>query len=158
MRAVSLFLALVLMSPQAAADSPTSSPISKPAILSLPAGNRLVLPQGTFHGYSLDEMKIVLKIEASYRALAGQVIEYDKLVKNITELSNNRAKQIELLKNQVEIVKKDRDRITAKWTEDNRLRHECENKPAFGSWVSWGVAAAATAVAVVLTGVLLARD
>jgi hypothetical protein len=163
MNLITALLAALLVSQPCVAlaqptSAPTSAPTSRPALLKLPKGTRLKTPQGTFQGYSLAEFKVVLKIEADYRSWGKQIPILEKLVKDSEQLAENRHKQVKLLQNQVVTLKTDRARITKKWTEENRLRHICENKPAFGSWISWGIAAAATATAAVLAGILIAKD
>jgi hypothetical protein len=138
--------------------APTSQPTSAPVLLKLPVGTRLATPKGTFQGYTLPEMKIILRIEADYRAWGHQIPEYEKIVKDYKLLSDNQDKQVKLLKNQVVVLKKDHVRLTKKWTEENKLRHLCENKPNFGSWIAWSVAAAMAATAAVLAGVVIAKD
>jgi hypothetical protein len=154
-------VAIVMLVSHPVMAQPTSAPTSQSVsekLLKFPAGKRLKTSQGTFQGYSLEEMKVLLKIDAEYRLCFEQTPIYDKLVNDYKELNENKAKQLILLKSQIQILNQDRDRITKKWTEENRLRHECENKPSFWSWVSWGVAAAATATAAILAGILVARD
>jgi hypothetical protein len=154
-----VFVALLAASPAIAQS--TSAPTPQPVVekeLKFPKGKRLKTSQGTFQGYTLEEMKVLLKIDAEYRLCFGQTPIYIKLINDYKELNENKAKQLKLLKNQIQILNQDRDRITKKWTEENRLRHECENKPNFGSWLSWGIAAATTATAAVLAGILVARD
>ena len=100
----------------------------------------------------------MLKIEASYRSWGLQLPPLKRMVSNLKLLADNNLKQVKLLQNQVVTLKADRDRLSVKWTEDNRLRHLCENKPAFGSWIAWSTAAAMAAIAAVLAGILIAKE
>lgn len=153
-----LLVALLVVQPCLALAQPTSSPTSQSALLSLPKGTRLKTPQGTFHGYSLPEMKVILKIEASYRSWGAQLPKYRRKISNYKKLEEAQDKQAKLLENQVSILQKEHVRLTKKWTEENRLRHLCENKPNFGSWVSWSIAATMAATAAVLAGILISKD
>lgn len=157
-----LLVALLISQPCLVWAEPTSVPASQPdeeTVHAFPKGKRLKIKQGTFQAYSLDEMKTLLKIDAEYRSCClNQIPIYVKLVNDYKGLSDNKGKQLILLKNQVSILLQDRIRITAKWKEENKLRHECENKTKFGSWIAWSVAAAATATVAVLAGILVAKD
>lgn len=82
---------------------------------------------------------------------------YTKLVEDfkimIPKLENTNAlkdKQLKQKDVQIDILEKDRQRLFEKWKEDNRLRHECEEKSKWGSWIAWGTAGVATVVAIVL--------
>ena len=147
--------ALVLAQPT---SPPSSAPASQPGLLSLPKGRQLTTPQGILRGYTLAEFKVLLKIEASYRSWGLQLPTYRKMVSDFKQLTENQVKQVKLLQNQMLTLKTDRSRLSKKWTEENRLRHLAENRPNFGSWLSWGVAAAMAATAAVLAGILIARD
>ena len=48
---------------------------------------------------------------------------------------------------QVGTLQAERDRLFNLWKDENRRRHEAENRPAVGSWIAWSVAAVAAALA-----------
>ena len=124
----------------------------------LPAGSYVKVGENKLRAYTLEEFKIILHIHADYLAWHGQVPKLKLQVTKLEKLNQNRNSQIQLIEKNVKILEGEQDRLTKKWEEDNRLRHLCENKPAFGSWFAWGSAGAAGLVATVLAVILIAKD
>lgn len=121
----------------------------------LPAGTRLQTPQGTFQGYSLEEMKILLKMDVDLESCDFQFPELRNLLSATEQLVKANEAIIKSKDVQIDILKKEQSRLTEKWSQENKLRHECENKPRFGSWVAWAIAAVSASTAIAL-GVTLA--
>jgi hypothetical protein len=120
----------------------------------LPVGTRLILPEGTYQGYSLEEMKIILKMDVDLSVYEPEIVKYKSIISSL-EAKDLAKDQIIVSKDkQIKILTDDRARIFNKWSDENKARHVCENKPAFGSWIAWGSAGVATITAVVL-GVVL---
>lgn len=107
--------------------------------------------------YDLDEYKQILRIAVNH----NNCLEANKLKdEKITSLNL----QIGLLEDIVEtqedsinVIQADRDRMFLKWKEENKLRHEAENRPQWGSWVAWSVAAVATVAGVTAITISVTR-
>lgn len=155
MRVLIPFLVVSLVLGPVALGQPASPPASQPVLLELPKGERLRTPQGTFQGYSLEELKVILHIHADYRSWGQQMPRLRLQVEDQGNLINNQSKQLTLQAEQIKLLEGERKLLTEKWSKENEARHLCENKPAFGSWVAWGIAGVMTVVAAVLTGVVI---
>lgn len=55
----------------------------------------------------------------------------------------------------VDTLNFENNRLFLQWTEENKLRHEAEQKPQFGSWVAWGTAGVFVVTTAVLTGIVI---
>lgn len=148
-----MFLIILLVGPLAWAQ-----PESMPVMFDLPRGVTIATGKTTYRGYTLEEFKIILHIYTDYKSWGKQLPKI-RLQRSILEnLTANLKKQLELRAAEVEKLESERKLLTEKWKEENRLRHSAENRPAFGSWIVWGTAALTTAVAAVLTVVLITKD
>lgn len=124
----------------------------------LPAGQRLTTAQGTFQGYTLEEFKLLLKMDVDLESFTQQIPKYVEVLENNDKLISNLHKQLELKDKSITILQEERVRLTEKWTEENRLRHVAENKGSWTPWLAWGAAGVATVVAAVLSVVLIAKE
>ncbi len=124
----------------------------------LPGGVRLTTPQGTFQGFTLEDFKVLLKMDVDLESYSQQIPKYIKLQENLTKLNVNFNKQLETSTLTVSILQAERGRMLKKWTEENRLRHLAENKVPWTTWLAWGSAAVATLVATVLAVILLVKE
>jgi hypothetical protein len=151
-----LLMSLLVSQPLWALAQPQTAPAaSQPVLLPLPPGKPVQSGSELLRGYSLEEFKIVLRIHADYRAWGIQVPVLKEEVKHYEGLVENLYKQLKLQEENTTLLKEDRARLYEKWQTDNRLRHECENKPAFGSWVAWTAAAVMTAVSITFVALWL---
>ena len=125
---------------------------------SLPVGSYVSVGDKKLRAYTLEEFKIVLHIYADYKSWHGQVPKLTEQVTKLVQLAENQNRRLKLRSDEVKILQDERELLTKKWAEENKLRHLCENKPAFGSWISWGAAGTASLVAAVLAIVLVAKD
>jgi len=153
-----ILIPLFLMLGPVASAQPVSPPTSQPVLLELPKGERLKTPQGERQGYSLEEMKVILHIFVDYRSWGQQMPKLKFQVENYSSLTENQSKQLILQANQLKLLQSERTLLTEKWSKENEARHLCENKPAFGSWIAWGIAGVATVAAGVLAGVLIYKS
>ena len=124
----------------------------------LPAGSQVEVGGNHLRAYTLEEFKIVLHIYADYMNWHTQVPKLTDQATKLSQLVENQNQQLKLRAGEVKILGEERDRLTKKWTEENRLRHLCENKPAFGSWIAWSAAGAMSLVATVLSIILIVDD
>ena len=121
----------------------------------LPPGIRLQTPQGTLQGYTLEEMKIILKIDTDLEFADNVILKYKDTVSFMEQQITSQKKMLSSKDTQLDILEKDRKRLTEKWSKENEDRLKCENKPRIGNWVAWGTAMVLGAVAISL-GVTLA--
>lgn len=124
----------------------------------LPAGQRLTTAQGTFQGYTLEDFKVLLKMDVDLESFSEQIPKYIKLQENLTKLNVNLNEQLQLVNKNVKILQDERLRLTKKWTEENRLRHLAENKVSWTTWFAWGAAGVATLVAAILGVILVVKE
>lgn len=75
--------------------------------------------------------------------LQGIIVERDAQVLDLRSVISN-------LQYRLDLYREDRARIFAMWTEENRMRHELEERPDAGSWIAWAVAGVSLAAAVIL--------
>lgn len=105
--------------------------------------------------YDLEGFKGLLKLDAE---LEGMLRLHTLLDNKVQQLEFILSNQESMLKNKsvsVVLLQNENERISNLWKQENKLRHEAENKPQAGAWLGWGLASMATFVAVVL-GVTLA--
>ena len=121
----------------------------------LPEGKFVVSEedQGTYMGYTIGQFKDLLRIDNDLR-LADGILEQNKVI------MQSQDKQLEFMdraldysdKN-VELLIKDRDRITKLRTKDNKRMHKAEQKPFINvnGWLV-GIAVVETVFIIVLIG------
>jgi hypothetical protein len=134
--------------------------------LLVPTASKAALPQGIqvkihdieYRAFSLEEYKQILILEANFKALEVDLKYANELAVLDNKLIGKLRDKIDSLKRSNTILVKERDRLSVKWKEENRLRHIAENKVPWVSWVGWSVAAAATVASAVLVVVLATRD
>lgn len=134
-----------------------AKPASQPAVLELPKGTRVKIGVLSYQGFRLEEFKVILKINESYKSWAAQIPMFQKRTKHLEDLSKNQSQQLWLQGETIRVLEAERRFLTDKWTKENKLRHIAENRPRFGNWLAWGSAAVAAAVAAVLGGILIAE-
>lgn len=83
-----------------------------------------------------------------------EVFQEDLKVKE--QIISNLGKKIVLQSEVIEAYRADHKRLLAKWTEENRLRHEAE-RPRIGSWLGYGLAGG-FAISTVVLGAILVLD
>jgi hypothetical protein len=124
----------------------------------LPAGVRLQTPQGTFQGYSLEEMKTLLKMDVDLESFETQLPKIKSALESAEKAIQAQEIMLKSKDAQIDLLKQDQTRLTEKWSQENKLRHECENKPKFGSWIAWGTAAVLGATALALGITLVVKE
>lgn len=129
------------------------------SLYKLPTGKRVQVSGVTYQGYTFEEMKILLKIDIDLEFY--ETVQLPKTKQQLDELKKIIEAKDTIIKSkeiQLDLANKDRIRLTDKWSEENKLRHECENKPRFGSWVAWIITAATSTAAITLGIVLIVRE
>jgi len=154
---IPFLVASMVFSPIAWAQ-PTSAPASQPVLRTLPAGQMVDVKKEKLKGFNLEEFKVILHIYTDYRVWGVQLPKMQLQIDDLTKLSQNQTYQLGLRAEEVKIYQQERKLLTEKYLNENKLRHLCENKPNFGSWIAWGSAAAMGIVAAVLAGILISKD
>lgn len=121
----------------------------------LPQGIRLDTERGMFQAYTLEEFKILLKMDVDLEYFEKDNVLYKKMFDEATRITEDQVKIVTSQDKQINILKNENSRLIEKWKEDNRLRHECENRPMFGNWIAWTLAGVAAVVALSF-GIVLA--
>ena len=121
----------------------------------LPKGKSLTTSEGEFKGYTLEEFKVLLGMDADLKVLETNVpIIADSLMQYVKVTANLR-KQLVVKDNIIGLQDKEIDRVTDKWVDDNRLRHVAENEVDWWTITAWGSAGAFAILSAVLAGVLI---
>lgn len=123
----------------------------------LPEGRRCRQNGWNFQCFTLGEYKILLDMDSDLQFLEPA---YDNAVSRIAALEKQvlgLETALAAANSQIVILEEERDRLHGLWSEENRKRLEAENRPMFGSWVAWALAAA-EAVALGTVFVVLAVD
>jgi hypothetical protein len=111
----------------------------------------------TFRAFDLGGFSELLRMDADLALaealvanLGGQLLEARAVIESLTEA-------LAATEAQVDTLQLERERLLAMWTEENRLRLQCEESPNAASWVGWGLAAA-FAVATLVLGIVQVID
>lgn len=107
----------------------------------------------TYMCYDWDQYVLLLNMDVDLQAAEGKIPNLTAAVAELRSSNDLRVQALIESNKQVQLIEKDRQRISLKWEKDNEAKHKAENKPMFGSWLPWGVSGV---LAGVLAGVLLA--
>lgn len=125
----------------------------------LPEGERINI--GTAEEkqcYDLEGYRALLKMAVDLDTLREQVILWqakaDAQQHIILDLREIDASQ----QDSIATLEAENERLFNLWKEENRLRHEAENVPEWGSWTGWVVAGVATLAAGGVLGYTLLND
>jgi hypothetical protein len=124
-------------------------------ITHIPLGRRCVVDGEIFQCYNLEEFRQLLGFDVDFHYLQLEVLELRDLNLSLTEVIRLQGESIELQAQSIDLLQAERSRLVQKWTDENRLRLEAENRPMIGSWVAWGLVAAEAAVILGMVLVLL---
>lgn len=120
----------------------------------LPSGRRCMIDGESFQCFSLSEYIQLLEMDVDLQFYDAAYPIAERMIATLEGINTQLTISLDATAAQVDILSAERTRLIAKWTEENRLRLEAENKPLFGSWLAWGVAAAEAAVIVFLSVIL----
>lgn len=107
--------------------------------------------------YDLEGFKTILKLDVSHGALIkmNELFVQKEQEHELAEAKLNEALDVERATNQT--LKNENRRLFDLWTEENRKRHQAENRPQMVPWLAWSVAGAALVAAGVLGIVVVAK-
>jgi len=124
----------------------------------LPPGTRLQTPKGTFQGYTLEEMKIILKIDTDLEFADNLILKYKDTFSLLEQQIASQKKMLSSKDVQIDLSEKDRKRLTEKWSKENEDRLKCENAPKVGNWLAWGIAIALGTLSLSLGITLIVKE
>ena len=124
----------------------------------MPKGTSLTVQGTNYRGFTFDEYKELAHIYTDYMQWGQKIPLLQNQIDQATLLSENQTRQIVFMAKDHKLLMDENTKLFEQWKQENRLRHEAENRPWYGNWVAWGVAAAVTVAAATLTGVLIAKD
>jgi len=137
---------------------PPTLSLAHPPLFRLPEGKRVEVSGETLQGYTLEEMKVLLKMDADLESFSEQLPKIKSALDAAEKALKAKDTMLESKDKAISLLTQDRNRITEKWTQENKLRHECENKPKFGSWIAWGLTAVLGATTVALGITLVVKE
>ncbi len=131
--------------------------------LSIRVTNADLLPPSTKYSinnevqacFNLENYKKLLQLAVD---LGAELQKTDLLSRKVVEQETIITSQKKIIINKDNVIilyKKDQERLFNLWSEENRKRHLAENRPAYGSWVSWGLAGGFAVSTVVLGAIVL---
>lgn len=121
----------------------------------LPLGRRCSVATDTFQCFNLDEYRELLLMDEDLRYLNGLHSADIERIVVLTHASDELTASLEAANSSLSLLEAERLRLNALWEEENRLRHEAENRPDW-NWIPWTLAggfAIATAVLAIIVGV-----
>ena len=144
-----MLTAICLVTATAAAEPPKH----------LPKGERIDEGKPTEQQcYTFPEFQLLLKIDSALTAcqtakklLEDKAEEHGAIILDLTKVISLQAASVGALQ-------AENKRVFELWKDENKRRHEAENKPHWGSWAGWGTAGVMTAVTAILVTVILVDD
>lgn len=106
----------------------------------LPEGTRITVAGVTYQAFDLEEYRELLRMDVDLRFQDEFITHLQTRVANYERLVTEYALIVASLEREAEVYQAENTRLLERWTEENRLRHEAENRPMLGSWVAWGFA------------------
>jgi hypothetical protein len=121
----------------------------------LPEGTRCEVGGETFQCFSLEEYRQLLEMDVDLQFYDEAYPIAQQTIVNLGNLADELRLALRSADSQVATLTVENNRLLYKWTKENRLRLEAENRPMLGSWVAWGLAATEAVVITILSLVLV---
>lgn len=106
--------------------------------------------------FDLGGFRALLKIDAELSIASRLVSNLQDQVQEYRLLDERLQLALSEREAQIDILQAERERLIERWTEENKLRLEAENKPSIGSWLGFTLAGGFGVATVVLLVILLA--
>lgn len=119
----------------------------------LPEGRRCTVAAEVYQCYNLGEFRELLHIDADLRHLTEQHTLDLARIEALTQADSELRLSLTTTREMVTTLEAERTRLTEMWEEENRLRHEAENRPDW-SWLPWTLAAG-FAIATLVLGIVV---
>jgi hypothetical protein len=112
--------------------------------------------QGERHqAFSLGGFTELLRIDADLMIAEASIQLLDQQLDVAAERLVEMETAQDACEERVTVLQTERTRLLERWTDENRLRLEVENRPMIGEPIAWILAAGATVVAVILGGAMI---
>jgi len=115
-----------------------------------PDHTTIVVDGVRYEGFDLEGFRQLLLIDADLLYATRFIVLLQEEIATLVEEGDLLREVIAESQLQIETLQAERDRLRAKWEEENRLRLDCENSPDFLSWAGWGLAGAFSVATLVL--------
>jgi hypothetical protein len=112
----------------------------------LPEGRRCTSGGETYQCFNLEEYIQLLQIDADLRFFELSFINAQEQIVRYERIQIQLQLALDAASTQIDTLQVERTRLLGLWQEENRLRLEAENRPLWGSWIAWGLAALEAAV------------
>lgn len=121
----------------------------------LPLGRRCVVLSQTYQCFNLEEYRELLLMDEDLRYLNRLHTADVARISSLTHAADELTLSLESANSSISLLEAERLRLNSMWEEENRLRHEAENRPDW-NWIPWTLAggfAIATVILSVIVGV-----
>lgn len=118
--------------------------------LSLPPHATIETSQGSYQAFALEEFKILLDMEADLLSYRDQIVQYKNALENYKLIVVAKDDLIRGKDEEISILKVENERLMTKWTEENKLRLQAENKPTAGFGAMGAIIGATVVVGLVI--------
>lgn len=105
--------------------------------------------------YDLVGFKALLKLDADYAMCRELRRRLEDVVVHQRRALKRKDEAIQKKDAILESCQAESQRVFDLWKDENRKRHEAEQAPRWGTWLSWGVAAVMTASTATLVTVMV---
>lgn len=119
----------------------------------LPDGRRCTVAAQTYQCFDLPEYQQLLHIDEDLRHYTELSEIAERRVTLLTQSTENLRLALDASQRNVTLLEAERVRLTALWEEENRLRHEAEERPEW-DWIPWTLAGG-FAIATLVLGIIL---
>lgn len=142
----SVLLGVCLLGSSVAYAQPEDSSVSAVPLYNMPAGHTCEVNGEWFRCFDLDDYVTLLRMDQDLHFYRLELVNAQEIIASLERVSSQLNLAIDGYEEQVFTLQRERDRLLRRWTSENRLRLEAENRPQIGSYVAWGLAAAEAAV------------
>ncbi|NJL54368.1 hypothetical protein HC928_03655 [bacterium] len=116
----------------------------------LPEGTRLVVRGETYQGFDLGEYRELLHMDEDLRQFSERLIVLQNQVTELSQAATSLTQALRVSQSSIELLEEERTRLTELWEDENRRRHQAENRPEW-DWIPWTLSAVLAAAVVVLS-------
>lgn len=148
MRLAHILLVLLLLLPSGAAAQQYER-------FRLPEGRRCAVATETYQCFNLGEYVELLHMDEDLRHLTQLHVSDLERIEALTAAATELQAAIDSADSQILTLSQERTRLTQLWEEENRLRHEAENRPEW-DWIPWTLAgglAVSTIILALIVGI-----
>lgn len=123
-----------------------------------PLGKRVKIEGAELKCYTIPEYKKLMGLYVDLNTCTAKEVLLKQKIANLEKQAAIYNEIADLHLSSIKILTEENKRLFGLWKEENKKRHIAENKPQFGSWLSWGSAGVLAAASAVLLTVILLDD